>query len=111
MIPDRYILKKLKRRVAFLLVIVFFLLYWIRLLKYDLEYYQSENNILNYEMIKMESQMLKLRRDISSLKTPKEKEKKIKIINTKKVEIKKDSLELKSTPIETTQPIVSDTLN
>lgn len=108
---DRLIEKKLKRRINVLLTILLFLSYWTFLLKDESSYYQTENNILNYEIMDAEFEISKLKHKISELqsKVP-AKENKPKIINTKKTEIKKDSVEIKVVTEQPLNPIV-DTLN
>lgn len=83
---------KLKRRLLYLFMALLFSLYWIRMKYSDLEYFESELKMNQYEIIELEEKNTKLKTKIDSLlKLNKQETVKKESIIIKKQEEKKDT--------------------
>jgi hypothetical protein len=114
---QKQIISKLRRRSAILLIIIFSLLYTIRLYHLDLEFsrFETESNL--HELLESEKTVVKLQNKIDSLEkintvSIKENENKI---NTKKESKKVDKIigpdSIKIENVEPVDDVIKDTLN
>ncbi len=93
---ERKTIQKLKRKVGFLIIIIFSLLYWIRMKYLDNEFLYMQSEADQYEIMELESENRMLQFKFDSIQKKFEnpnlekKESKI-IINKKQEESKKDS--------------------
>lgn len=92
MLPkDKHLIYKLKRRISILIVVILSLVYWLRLNYHDLDWKNSEVEILQYEITEKDNEIKSLKSKIDSIEIPtvvKNIEKPKIIINTKKKELK-----------------------
>jgi predicted RNase H-like nuclease (RuvC/YqgF family) len=109
MLPkDRLLIHKLKKRISFLIIVIFSLSYWIRVNYYDLETKYIEVEDLHRELLENQKEISQLQSKLDSFNKPSKVKKEIKrsknIINTKKLEIKKDTITEQKT--DTTKLII-----
>lgn len=109
---DNELIKKLKTRISILIIIIFSLLYWLRINYLDVGYNRDQVESLTYELIEKDILIRNLEYKIKSIENKKiEKTKKEFIINTKKEKekIKKDTISIKqiATDSISTQPDTS----
>ena len=122
MLPqDKHRIVKLRKRLAFSILVSFCLVYWIIQIGRNVESIESENLMLNNDLLEMQSQVDSLKQKIHSIEQPKivknetikkilkpKKEKTPDLIDTIKIENK----EVTNAEIqESMNEIPSDTLN
>jgi hypothetical protein len=115
MLPkDRILIHKLRRRISFLIIIIFALSYWVRLNYYDLESKSYDLEDAQHELLESQNKINILQSKLDSFNKPIKAKKEIKksknIINTKKIEIKKDTIIPQKSDTTLPEAQLSDTL-